>query len=103
MGHLSALIGRYQITLCVFPPMATTSGRAVAVEVAPAQVLRGDGRVQHGAIPGLAVEVIGRDPCVLAAVAGEDLVVAVAVHVGDPEGVAVVEGVVQDGRRAEME
>ena len=38
---------------------------------------------------------------VLAAVAGEDLVVAVAVDVGDPEGVAVGQGVVDHGPRAE--
>ena len=40
---------------------------------------------------------------VLAAMAGEDLVVAVAVDVGDPEGVAVGQGRVEHGPRAEPE
>ena len=38
----------------------------------------------------------------LAAIAGEDLVVAVAVHVGDPEGVAVLQGRVDHGPGAEL-
>src|SRR4051812_47300200 len=47
-------------------------GRAVAVEVAAAEVLGGDVGVEDGAAPGLAVEVVGGDAVVLAAVAGED-------------------------------
>ena len=71
-------------------------GCAVAVEIAPAQVLGGDVAIDHGFRPcsGAAIEVVHRDPMVLAAVAGEDLVVAVAIDVGDPEGVAVGQGVV---------
>ena len=69
-------------------------GRAVAVEVAPAQVLGGDVAVEHGADPLAAgpIEVVHRDAMILAAVAGEDLVVAVAIDVGHPEGVAVGQG-----------
>ena len=40
---------------------------------------------------------------VLAAVAGEDLLVAVAIDVGDPEGVAVDQGIVDDGARPELQ
>ena len=50
-----------------------------------------------------AVEVVERDPVVLAAVACEDLVVAIAIDVGNPEGVAVGERVVQDDSWAELE
>src|SRR5206468_5812846 len=76
-------------------------GRAVAVEVAAAEVLGGRGGVEDGAGPGAAVEVVGQDARAGAAVAGEDLVGAVAVDVGDPEGVAVAQGVVDDRPRAE--
>ena len=80
-------------------------GPAVAVEVAAAQVLGGDVAVEHGPGPlaGLPVEVVHRDPVILAPVAGEDLVVAVAVDVGDPEGVAVGQGRVEHGPGAELE
>ena len=40
---------------------------------------------------------------ILAPVAGEDLVVAVAIDIGHPEGVAVGQGVVDHGPRAEPE
>src|SRR5262249_35769084 len=78
-------------------------GGAVAVEVAAAEVLGGDVAVENGADPGRAVEVVHRHAMVLAAVAGEDLVVAVAVHVGDPEGMAVGEGGVDRRAGAELE
>ncbi len=40
---------------------------------------------------------------ILAAMAGEDLLVAVAIDVGDPEGVAVGQGVVDHGSRPKLE
>ncbi len=49
------------------------------------------------------IEVIHRNPMVLAAVAGEDLLVAVAIDVGDPEGVAVGQGIVDHGARPKLE
>src|SRR5262249_5931059 len=76
--------------------------RAVAVEVAPAQVLCGDVAVEDGTAPDSfrAVEVVHRNPMVLATVAGEDLIVAVAVHIAQPQRVAVVERIVQHGAAA---
>ena len=79
--------------------------RTVAVEVASAQVLGGDLGVEYGAgpFPARPVEIIHRDPMIGAAVAGEDLVVAVAIDVGDPEGVAIGQGRVEDRARSELE
>ena len=80
-------------------------GRAIAIQIASAQVLGGDVAVDHGLLPFLigSIEVIHRNPMVLAAVAGEDLLVAVAIDVGDPEGVAVGQGIVDDGARPKLE
>ena len=66
-------------------------GRAVAVDVAAAEVLRGDVAIEDGPGPGLpgSIELVHRHPMILAAVAGEDLVVAVPIDVGDPERMAV--------------
>ncbi len=72
-------------------------GGAVGVEVSASKVLGGDVGVEDGAVPGFAVVVVNRNAVVLASVAGEDFVVAVTVDVGGPEGVAGVEGVVEDG------
>src|SRR5271166_1469282 len=66
-------------------------GRAVAVEVAAAQVLGGDVPVEHrtSPVPGRPVEIIHGNAMIGAAVAGEELVVAVAIDIGHPESMAL--------------
>ena len=61
--------------------------RTVAVEIASAQVLGGNVVVEYGAgpFPARPVEIIHRDTMIGTAVAGEDLVIAVAIDIGRPQ------------------
>src|SRR5271165_4292287 len=79
--------------------------RTVAVEIASAQVLGGDLGVEYGAgpFPARPVGIIHRDPMIGAAVAGEELIVAIAIDIGHPESVAIGQGRVENRARSELE
>src|SRR5262245_4068364 len=78
---------------------------AITMEVAATEVLRRDLAVDDALVPIIAsaIEMVGGNAMVLAAVAGEDFVVAISINISDPEGVALRKRVVKDRARAQME